>query len=54
VDHFAEKARPLNELLKGAKKKQAKVVWTTECQTSFEQLKKSLYHGTKILVVPGF
>ena len=53
VDHFADKARPLNELLKGAKKKQARVVWTKECQTAFEQLKKSLTTAP-VLVVPDF
>jgi hypothetical protein len=36
IKHFSEVARPLNELLK----KDKKFDWTTECQTSFDELKR--------------
>ena len=42
INQYAEVARPLNELLHGARKKHAKVVWTPECQQAFESLKTSL------------
>ena len=53
IDHFADKARPLNELLKGARKKHAKVTWTSDCQQSFDELKRCLTTAP-VLVVPDF
>ena len=40
---YAQKAKPLNKLISGenVKKKHSKVVWTDECQTAFNLLKKT-------------
>jgi len=53
IDHFADTARPLNELLRGARKKQAKVQWTSECQESFDKLKQALITAP-VLAMPDF
>jgi RNase H-like domain found in reverse transcriptase/Integrase zinc binding domain/Chromo (CHRromatin Organisation MOdifier) domain/Integrase core domain len=53
IDHFSERAAPLNELLKGASKKHARVTWTSACQKAFEELKTCLTTAP-VLVVPDF
>ena len=53
IEHYADVARPLNELLHGARKKHAKVVWNTACQESFDTLKRLLVTAP-VLAVPDF
>ena len=53
INQYAEVARPLNELLHGARKKHAKVVWTPGYQQAFESLKTSLITAP-VLAVPDF
>jgi hypothetical protein len=53
IDKYADTAKPLNDLLHGARKKHAKVVWNPACQKAFDTLKRSLV-SAPVLAVPDF
>lgn len=53
IDRYADVSRPLNELLHGARKKHARVVWTADCQKAFDTLKQLLVTAP-VLAVPDF